>query len=226
MAHDSQPRPVICPACTRLVHLVVNRETGLLCCPECGRALHVPAWHFWRVVLLAFAASLFASQAIGLRAYAAVAWVPLFVLALIAGFRLMPPRLAVRASTARKPEEPWRRTARLFLIMWVALTFFLVAYGFVLGWSARLLGGAPRDLSETDVFFDFFSVPLGWLNPAFVIRPYTSFVATLGIVFANSFFYAAGLLAVFRIVHAFMRRNCVTQLGISPTATHEDDDPE
>jgi hypothetical protein len=100
------------------------------------------------------------------------------------------------------------------------MVVFVVAYGFFTGWLVALLGG-HRDAAEIT---DMWSVPLGLINPAFVIRPEKSLAEVLGIVTANCYFYALGLTFVFKVVHGFLRRSRVTQLGISSTTLDDDDE--
>ena len=213
-----------CPRCRERVRIEDVRISALFICPGCGSVLCVsPAY---RILTLFFclATSLLLSYAIGLRAYAAIAWIPLFSVALIvvpnfAKF-IFAPRLQVHTETdliARK-EEPWRRNLRLFLTCWIGLTFFILAYGFVLGWVAFLLGGSQRDIREMT---DMWSVPLGWLNSVFVVTPNRSFLAVFGIVFANSFFYAAVLTATIRLVQRRLRQR-ITQIGISGTSQNDE----
>jgi hypothetical protein len=78
-------------------------------------------------------------------------------------------------------------------------------------------GGEVTEVSE------MFSFPLGLVNSAFVIRPDTGLAEAVGIVTANSYFYALGLTLVFKVVHA-SNRSRVTQLGISSSALNDDDD--
>jgi hypothetical protein len=96
-----------------------------------------------------------------------------------------------------------------------------LCYGLVLGWFVFLFGGSRGDILETT---DMWSVPLGWINPAFVVRPEKSFVAVIGIVTANCYFWALGLTLVFKVVHYLLRRNRVTELGISGRTLDDDDE--
>ena len=137
--------------------------------------------------------------------------------------RLIPlplPPLAIAKGPPRK--AGWQRNLRLFLLIWMGLTLFILAYGFVLGWGAFLLGQSPQDLREV---MDMWSVPLGWVNPAFVVRPEKSFVAVLGIVAANCYFYALGIVLTFKFVHGMLRRGRVTELGLSGHTDEDDDQP-
>lgn len=106
---------------------------------------------------------------------------------------------------------------------WLACgTCCLVTYGFAIGWLAFMVGGTPQDIRETN---DMFSASLGWVNSAFVIRPNGSLPAVVGIVFTNSFFYSAALLAVLRFVQSRLHQQR-TQLGIFQQNGNRDDEFE
>ena len=178
-------------------------------------------------LLLSFAATLVISYAIGVKAWAAILWIPLTLVALMivpgVMMAIAPPQIRVltKAQFEARKIEPWRRSLNLFLVIWFVLTFYLVTYGFAMGWLAYLLGQSPQDLREAN---EMFSVPLAWMNSAFIIRPTTSLPAVFGIMFANCFFYAAALLAVLRFVQSRLRQP-ITQIGISqPTLDDRDGD--
>jgi hypothetical protein len=67
-------------------------------------------------------------------------------------------------------------------------------------------------------------MPLGFINSSFVIRPDRGLAEVLGIVTANCYFDALILTVVFKVVHGFIRRSRVTQLGISTTTLDDDDE--
>jgi len=71
---------------------------------------------------------------------------------------------------------------------------------------------------------DIFSMPLGLVNPRFMIRPDKSLAEVIGIITANSYFWSLGLTILFKVVHGFISRSRVTQLGISSTTMNDDDD--
>jgi tRNA U34 5-carboxymethylaminomethyl modifying GTPase MnmE/TrmE len=95
-----------------------------------------------------------------------------------------------------------------------------MTYGYVLGWVAYL-NGSHRDVIES---MEMWSMPLGLINPAFTIRPEKDLVEVIGIVTANSYFWALGLMLIFKFVHSRMRRNRVTELAISGSSVGEEDD--
>ncbi|HEY3770032.1 MAG TPA: hypothetical protein VGN44_15260, partial [Candidatus Angelobacter sp.] len=95
------------------------------------------------------------------------------------------------------------------------------ARGDLTGWIAALLG-APRE--EVARSTDLWSIPLGLINPSFVIKPDKGLAEVLGIVTANSYFDALALTIVFKVVHGFLKRSRVTQLGISSITLDDDDE--
>ncbi|GEM_PF-2896465 len=136
---------------------------------------------------------------------------------------IAPPRIRVltKAQFEARKIEPWRRNLNVFLVIWFGLTFYLVTYGFAMSWLAYLLGQSPQDLREAN---EMVSIPLAWVNSAFIIRPTTSLSAVFGIVFANCFFYAAALLAILRFVQSrpaspSLRLESHSQLLMIGTAT-------
>lgn len=196
-------------------------------CPKCKSPLVVSTPYRVMIWAVSFAASVLLAYVIGLKAYAGIAWIPLFAVALslipnYAKFAV-PPRLLLRNSEpVRRKVEPWRRTLWMFVSLWIGLTFYLLAYGFGWGWLEFLLGGSQGDIREVT---DTLSIPLGWFNSAFVVSRNTSFPAAFGIVFANSFFYAAVLTAVTRLVQTRLRQP-ITQLGLEDAQTGERDEED
>ena len=216
-----------CPHCHERIRIEDVRISTPFLCPRCGTLLRVSPLYRILTLLACLATSLFLPYAIGLKAYAALAWIPLFLIALLltnfAKFTFAP-RLQThtdRDLSARKRER-WRRDLVLFISFWVGLTFYLMAYGFGVGWAAYLLGGSQRDIRETT---DMWSAPLGWISPAFVVSPDRSFVAVFGIVFANSFFYAAILTATVRLVQIRLRQR-ITQIDIFGSGSQDDEDDD
>ncbi|HLJ88907.1 MAG TPA: hypothetical protein VKZ53_18960 [Candidatus Angelobacter sp.] len=155
-----------------------------------------------------------------LKAYVGFMWVPVFIVCLLVVPRLLPspfiPVVIVKAPLGR-----WRRNLSFFLSAWIALTLFMLAYGMVMGWGAFLLGSSTRDVREIE---DLWSLPLGWINSSFIVRKESGFVAVFGIVAANCYFYALAATLSAKIVHALLRSNRTTELGLSRPAIEEDDD--
>ena len=172
--------------------------------------------------MVGFVVSLVVVRYLDLKAYAALLWLPILVLCVI----YVVPLAASFVSPLRVETGPakgsgsYKSTLRLFLSFWFSTILFVVAYGFFTGWLVFLLGSPRQDVADIG---DMFSFPLGLINPAFIIRPEKGLAEVLGIVTANCYFYALGLTFVFKVVHGFLRRSRVTQLGISG-ATLDDDD--
>jgi hypothetical protein len=131
--------------------------------------------------LPAFFGSLLISQYLGLKAYAAPLWIPIFVLCYLFVGPLTTPWVSpLKVDTASsKGAGGLERDLVLFLSVWFGSVVTILCYGFVLSWLAFLLGGSRADILETT---DMWSVPLGLINSAFVVRPDKSFVAVIGIV--------------------------------------------
>jgi len=211
-----------CPAC----HAPLKREDLKnlpIECPGCNARIGLSLGPLWVGLPLGFAVSLMVVQFLGLKAYAALLWLPIlvfcirYVLPLTASW-VYP--LRVEPSPA-KGSDSYKSTLRIFLSIWIGLILIAVADGFFIGWLAALLGASRQDVAEIG---DIFSLPLGFINPAFIIRPEKGLAEVLGIVTANCYFDALILTVVFKVVHGFLRRSRVTQLGISSTTVDDDDD--
>lgn len=214
---------MLCPVCQN--EIPIQHRTTAVLCGSCGTTLSISPIYRVTALVLSFVASIAVCYGIGIKAWAAILWIPLMLIALMivpnAMMAIAPPRLRVtlRGELSTKKVELWRRNLNLFLVLWFTLTFFLVTYGFVVSWLAYRLGQSPGDVREAT---DMFSVPLAWVNSAFIITPARSLTAVFGIVFANCFFYAAALLAILRIVQSRLRQR-VTQIGIFQPAQDEPD---
>ena len=176
------------------------------------------------IYVLAFGASLLISQRIGLKAYQAPLWIPIFVLCVVLAAWLGPalgPPLLVAGGPPKKKPGVIQSNLVLFLTWWFVLAVFLLCYSYIVSWITYFLGGSHRDVLEAA---DMFSYPLRWINPALVVSPDKGFVAVIGIVSANCYFYALGLTLVFKIVHERLRRNRVTELGLSGKTMDDSDD--
>ncbi len=214
-----------CPHCRERIDVLHLNIFAVSKCPVCDLLLAVSPLYRVATLLLSVATSLLLANIFAVKAYAAIAWVPLLVLsvALVPNIAKVsiPPKLRLVPTKAFSQRiEPWRRHSRLLLMFWFGQTFFLLAYGFVLGWASYLLGGTQRDIREV---CDFFSAPLLWVNSGFSISPRTSLPVLFGIVFANSFFYAVIYTALTRIVQSRLRKP-ITQLGIFNNPVEDDDD--
>ena len=119
-----------------------------------------------------------------------------------------------------RTSDPYKATLRFFLSCWISLILFTVVYGSFIGFVPFLLGVGQDAVEATDIF----SMPLGLVNPRFMIRPDKSLAEVIGIITANSYFWSLGLTILFKVVHGFISRSRVTQLGISSTTMNDDDD--
>lgn len=176
-------------------------------------------------LVLSFVASLVVVQYMDLKAYAALLWLPILALCftqvvpLVVSLWGSP--LRIEPGNSAKGSSSYKSTLRLFLAFWFGLVLFVSVYGFFIGWLAALLGAPREDVARTT---DLWSIPLGLINPEFFIKPEKGLAEVLCIVTANSYFNALALTVVFKVVHGFLRRSRVTQLGISTTTLDDDDE--
>jgi hypothetical protein len=176
-------------------------------------------------LVLSFVASLVVVQLLGLKAYAALLWLPVLALCcclvvpLVVGLLGFPLKIEPRSSA--KGSSSYRNTLRLFLSCWFGLVVLAVVHGFFFGWLAALLGAPREDVASAT---GFWSIPIGLINSEFFITPEKGLAETLCIVTANSYFNALALTVIFKIVHGFLKRSRVTQLGISTTTLDDDDE--
>ena len=181
--------------------------------------------HLLLALVLGFVASLVVVQFLGLKAYAALLWLPIlafcFVKVVPLAMSLLGSPLRIEPAPSAKSSGSYKSTLRLFLTFWFALVLFAVVYGFFTGWLAALLGAPREDVVGATALW---SIPLGLVNPEFFIKPEKGLAEVLCIVTANSYFDALALTFIFKVVHGFMRRSRVTQLGISTSAPEDDDE--
>jgi uncharacterized protein (DUF983 family) len=210
-----------CPGCGGEVPREERTQIGHSC-PHCGAVIGVSRGYLLASYFLALASSLAISELLGLKAYSAPAWIPIFVLCFVAmawiTARLISPIKAY-------PEDARgggvvSRNLGLFLGFWFACAFTVLSEGYVLGWFAWLVG-SRQDMVES---MDLWSIPLGLVNSAFTVRPEKSLAAVIGIVSANCYFWALGLTLVYKFVHSRIRKSRVTELGISGGQAQEEDD--
>jgi hypothetical protein len=81
------------------------------------------------------------------------------------------------------------------------------------------LGASKAELNEN---WDFFSIPLGWINSAFVIRSDKWLSDVIGIIMANSVFPALVTFAVYMAVRARLNRNRAIRLNITDVGSEDE----
>jgi len=224
MAHPQQDsRRKSCPECGGKLQL--EDRSGPLQCSRCGKRYRVSTRFVVVGLLFSLFASLIISQMIGLQAYAAILWVPIFVACLMLSRDVVP--LLVKPLEPY-PDSPRKRSAlrenlNLYFAIWVGLTLTMVGYIYVLAWLAFLTGRSHGDAAEVA---DMASYPLAWIDPRFSIRENKGFPIVLAIIAGNSLFYAAGLMLCFKVVRRAFRRNRVIELSIGGTKVGDDDDSD
>src|SRR5437763_7701800 len=87
-------------------------------CPNCGLWVSPSRIYSWVTFILSFVASLVASQYIGLKAYAGILWLPIFLVCLVCSWFLTAvfiPPLKVSSNPSAEKLPPSRNDLRLFL---------------------------------------------------------------------------------------------------------------
>ena len=100
--------------------------------------------------------------------------------------------------------------AALMVVLWEFVLF---------GWAIVILGTKQelyRHLLEL-------SYPIALLSHNFLITSRKSLIDVCGVLLANSYFFAFGLWLCANAVHAVLRRNRVTQLGITDSNVDRED---
>ncbi|HWF04894.1 MAG TPA: hypothetical protein VHA06_14490 [Candidatus Angelobacter sp.] len=215
-------RELRCPACQGSLAEVADPRNMPWVCPACGARITISSLALWLVLPIGFVASILVVQLLGLQANAALLWFPILFLCLFAALRVMimlPPRLKVVPESA-KGAGSVKKDLILFVIIWLSLVLYLVAYGFVTGLLASIMQASDDDKM---IVPSMFSVPLGLMNRAFLITPDKGLADVLGILTANSYFYALVLTFILKTVHGFLNRSRTIQLGISDKTAGDDD---
>lgn len=213
-------RTIRCPGCGEEIPLLPGKEFRYGC-PRCQGIITLSRRHLLASYVLGFLLSLAVAKLLRLTA-AAPLWVLIFILSFIVATQLT--ALVISPYEVSKydapPPGPIARNLKLFLAVWFATVALVLLEGYVFGWLAYLVGSRQEVIESTDLW----SVPLGFVNPAFVVRPEKDLVGVIGIVSANGYFWALGLTLVFKFVHSRMRSNRVTELAISGSSVEEEDD--
>ena len=192
-------------------------------CPHCGARIGFSAAPLLAALIVGFGVSVWVVQLLGLKAYAALLWLPILVACIRYSLPLVGPiffRLTIQRTPSRTADS-YKSTLRLFLVWWFILILFAVVYGSFIGAVPFLLGAPRQEAMEAN---DIFSLPLGLVNRRFMIRTDKSLAEVIGILTANSYFWALALTIIFKVVHGFISRSRVTQLGISGSTINDDDE--
>lgn len=218
MAHV---RVIRCPGCGGEIMLLPSKVFRYGC-PHCHGIVTLSRRHLLVSYVCGFVLSLAIAEWLHLTASAAPLWIPIFILSFVLVARVT--ALVISPYEINRHDAPLpgliARNLGIFLSIWFGIVVTVLAYGYVLGWQAYL-NGSHRDVIES---MDLWSVPLGFVNPAFTVRPEKGLVQVVGIVSANCYFWALGGMMAFKFVHSRMRRSRVTELAISGSRVAEEDD--
>jgi hypothetical protein len=186
-------------------------------CPTCGTSIRPSIVYRRLIMLIAFALGWLIPYFIGLRAYVLLAWVPFYVLACVlvpnVAKAVVPPKLEDADLVTHR--SVLRRNVELFMSVWLYWALFILANG--------IISGA---MEGKRAFFLYLSGPLGWFEPAFVVRTETTSTSAFGIFLANTFICAVFFFPLTLMFRAAFRRGHVTQLGISRSEKDQDEDDD
>jgi hypothetical protein len=96
---------------------------------------------------------------------------------------------------------------------------FNIIYWQAWGWLHIALGASKDELNEN---WDFFSIPLAWINSVFLIRSDKWLSDVIGIIMGNSFFYAILTFALYKVVRTRLNRNRAILLNITDVESEDD----
>ena len=190
-------------------------------CPYCGVPIRFSSRYLELSVFFSLALSLILAYWIGFQAWAGIVWLPTFVICMILARRIL--ALFVPIHEVVSPERVSSSGTNLlfFVCAWLGCTLYMAVYGYLIGLWAFGLGASQQEISEA---LGLWSIPLGFANSAFIVTSDKPLITDLGIIAANSYFWALVLTMIFKVVHTIFRRNRVIQLSISGTEIGANDD--
>ena len=110
-----------------------------------------------------------------------------------------------------------------FVYEWVAIAVAAFAYRAALEGIGFGLGSTPREVGDVQ---NIFSLPLGFINPYFVIEPTTPPAHAFGAIFLNAFFWTIPVFAAWRFVRFRLWRGKHVTLDLSEPRRTEDVDED
>jgi hypothetical protein len=196
----------VCPECKRVARVARGR------CLWCGAEVHIPVAYFrwlWFLVLTTLAVL----GALTFRSRHAGTW--LLVLLLLA----IPIRFLWGIVVPPWFERGVFKAGLPFIAYYVSVCVLQVAYWSLWGWLHVGLGATKDELNDN---WDVFSVPLAWINPAFLIRSDKWLSDVLGIIMGNSFFEALAFFVAYTAVRRRLNRNRAIQLNITDVESEDE----
>jgi hypothetical protein len=207
-------KPMRCPECGKPIN-PAHLKNGV--CPHCSTNIRIAASYLLITDFLIFNL-IFLVAALNYRSTVGGVWllkicllvVPLSVLRLW----FVQPWLAKGSAEAQK----FRLT-----FIGAYFTAIMLGVGYALacaGWLHVILRARPDELTN---HLHLISEPVVNINPNFLITRERSFAEVLGILLANSWFYAIIIFGCYSLAQPFLRRGRVTQIGISSNVIDDDD---
>jgi hypothetical protein len=194
--HRKVPR---CPECERLARIAQGR------CVWCDAQVYTPVNYFrwlWGLVWTTVGVL----GALTFNATHAGTWLLVLLFSAIpiriAWGILIPPWIEAGTSKNGLPFITWYWTVCVIQI--ITWTLF--------GGLQITLGASRSELNDN---WDVVSVPLGWINSAFIVRPDKSLFDNFGIIAGNSFFPALATFLVYTAVRARLNRSRAIRINIT-----------
>src|SRR5215831_11518812 len=118
------------PVCPNCLNPLEGVPVGTSQCPHCAKWIRFPVWPLLMALFVSFVASLIIAQFLGLKAYAAILWIPILLMCFPFALRVIPVSF-LRLTLVEGPpvKVRWRRNLTLFVSSWAGMTFYLLAYG-------------------------------------------------------------------------------------------------
>lgn len=111
------------------------------------------------------------------------------------------------------------KTGLPFVAYCVAVSFLQIGYWTLWGWLHIGLGASRDELNDN---WDIYSVPLAWINPAFLIRSDKWLSDVSGTIMGNSIFEALVFFGLYTAVRARLDRNRAIRLKISDADSEDE----
>lgn len=196
-----------CPGCSSRARIGRGR------CLYCHAQVYIPILYFrmlWLLVVLSLAAIGTAT----FRRDHAGTWLLALLLAAI------PLRLIFGILIVPWFELGAVRYSLPFPVWYVACCVTTLIYWEAWSWLHLGLGASKDEINEN---WDFFSVPLAWINSAFLIRSDKWPSDVIGIIMGNAFFYALGTFALYAGVRTRLNRNRAIRLNITDGKSEDEE---
>jgi hypothetical protein len=202
----------VCPKCGKALRLRSLQDSLCVACNEPVRI----SWSYRRQVAYM---ALVIDAVVGLATYDQTSAGP-WIIGLVLLWVLIAFALQMLVPATYEPGYP--QEYRLTFVVAFISTFLSILLVEFVGFLTLffVVGAKPADVQEQ---LDTLSVPLVWFSHQFRITPQKNFLDVCGIMLGNSFLLGIPLYVCGKVVHFFLRRNRVVQIGIDGSVDLTDD---